>query len=211
MRARVVGWKGFLVVPIDRSIAFPFGQRFLAKGGAASPIVALSPRSHPDLLLQTRFTFIQRNTRFLLSRGPSIEKLCSKNMMRFFSDFGRRRLKIDSPCRNAVLGDLGRSPGESSRNRRSSALEEVDRAGRKKKVNWVGSWRWRAEVLESGSEALMDYKRPVVFRGEKKENESKPPFYPLSSSPPRPTLVNQLVLASSREPHPPAPPAPRAR
>ena len=33
---------------IDRSIAFPFGQRFLAKGGAASPIVAchpVSPRS----------------------------------------------------------------------------------------------------------------------------------------------------------------------
>lgn len=195
----------------DRSID---RLRFLsvnASSPRAARRVQLWPatRSHPDLLPKTRFTFIQRNTRFLLSRGPSIEKLCSKNMMRFFSDFGRRRLKIDSPCRNAVLGDLGRSPGESSRNRRSSALEEVDRAG--KKVNRGGSWRWRTEVLESGSEALMDYKRPVVFRGEKKENESKPPFYPLSSSPPRPTLVNQLVLASSREPHPPAPPAPRAR
>ena len=173
MRARVVGWKGFLVVPIDRSIAFPFGQRFLAKGGAASPIVA-PPGLTPICCPKTRFTFIQRNTRFLLCRGPSIEKLCSKHMMRFFSDFGRRRLKIDSPCRNAVLGDLGRSPGESSRNRRSSALEEVDRAG--KKVNRGGSWRPRAEVLESGSEALMDYKRPVVFRGEKNPSRHSTPF-----------------------------------
>ena len=56
-------------------------------------------------------------------------------MMRFFRDFGRRRLKIDSQCRNAMLGDLGRSPGESSRNRRPGALEEerVDRAGPEEK------------------------------------------------------------------------------